>query len=292
MPRAALLSLHARVSGLDAESWKDASLVQLWGPRYSLYTVAAQDAAVFSLGRMPDSGPRRERAVRMAEKLNAALRGRRMPFGQAARAAGIGAANSLRYATTTGTVRLRWEGARDPEIWTVPAPAMDPFLARLELARRYLHIFGPSTSAGFADWAGVNIREARAAFDALAPELIPVRTPRNDGFLLASDEPLWAEAGGPEAPARLLPSGDAYFLLWGAERELLVPDARRREQLWTSRVWPGALLVGGEIAGVWRRSGGDVSITAWRKLSAPERAAIEAEAAALPLAERISVRWA
>ena len=61
-------------------------------------------------------------------------------------------------------------------------------------------------------------------------------------------------AESPDAPARLLPSGDAYFLLDGAERELLVPRKDRRERLWTSRVWPGALLVAGEIRGTWRRA--------------------------------------
>jgi len=35
MPRAALLSIHARVEGTGPSTWEDASLVQLWGPRFS-----------------------------------------------------------------------------------------------------------------------------------------------------------------------------------------------------------------------------------------------------------------
>ena len=65
------------------------------------------------------------------------------------------------------------------------------------------------------------------------------------------------------APARLLPSGDAYFLLDGAERGLLVPRADRRLLLWTPRVWPSALLVEGEICGTWRRALRTVRIDAW-----------------------------
>jgi hypothetical protein len=64
--------------------------------------------------------------------------------------------------------------------------------------------------------------------------------------------------------------------------------------LWTSRVWPGALLVGGEIAGIWRRSSATVTIDAWRRLSSAEREAVEAEAASLPLPGldgAIAVRW-
>ena len=85
------------------------------------------------------------------------------------------------------------------------------------------------------------------------------------------------------APARLLPSGDAYFLLDGAERELLVPRADQRRRLWTPRVWPGALLVEGEIRGTWRRARHVLRIDAWARLSRGTRDAIEAEASTLPL---------
>jgi len=62
-----------------------------------------------------------------------------------------------------------------------------------------------------------------------------------------------------------------------------VPDAKRRAELWTTRVWPGALLVNGEIVGVWRRSAKQVSVDAWGRLSTAEWEMVEAEAAALPL---------
>jgi hypothetical protein len=93
---------------------------------------------------------------------------------------------------------------------------------------------------------------------------------------------------------RLLPSGDAYWLLHGAERELLVPSADQRQRLWTPRVWPGALLVDGEILGTWRRANHVVRIDAWMPLSPDRRDAIEAEAGALPLPgldREIEVVW-
>ena len=86
-----------------------------------------------------------------------------------------------------------------------------------------------------------------------------------------------------DAPARLLPSGDAYFLLAGTERELLVPREELRSQLWTPRVWPGAVLVDGEIRGTWRRAQHTVRIDTWEPLSQASRDAVEAEAGALPL---------
>src|SRR5262245_45284724 len=66
VPRAALLSLHARIDGVEPSTWEDPSLVQLWGPRFSTYVVAKQDFALFSLGRYPDVAKRRERVDRMA----------------------------------------------------------------------------------------------------------------------------------------------------------------------------------------------------------------------------------
>ena len=46
MPRAALHSIHARVAGTEASTWEDPSLVQLWGPRFSVFVVAARALGV------------------------------------------------------------------------------------------------------------------------------------------------------------------------------------------------------------------------------------------------------
>jgi hypothetical protein len=293
MPRAALLSIHARVEGTEATTWEDPSLVQLWGPRYHAYIVAAQDLAVFSLGRLPDEGRSLRVAEDLAARLHAHLDGESMGYGEAGAALGVDP-NALRYAAATGTVVIRWDGARRPTVWTVPRPEVDPRSARLELARRYLHIFGPTTPEAFAEWAGIGPSRGGEAFEALHRSLTAVRTPVGEAWILKRDEPTFRTAPGTAAPARLLPSGDAFFLLQGADRELLVPDVERRRSLWTPRVWPGGLLVEGEIVGTWRRAQGVVAIQTWRRLSRAARGAVEAEAAALPLPGfegRIVVRW-
>jgi hypothetical protein len=202
--------------------------------------------------------------------------------------------NSLRYAAATGTVLIRWEGARQPTVWTIPPPEVDPRDARLELARRYLHVYGPATPEAFARWSGIGPRYGVAAFEALRRSLTPVQTPVGDAWILTRDEAAIAAASGPAAPARLLPSGDAYLLLQGSDRDLLVPDAGRRSRLWTPRVWPGGLLVDGEIAGTWRRAGVVMTVQSWWPLSAAERDAVAAEAESLPLPGiegRTVVRW-
>ena len=233
------------------------------------------------LGRLPADAKGRERAERTAAQIHAHLEGRRATDREIGRALGIG--NSLRYATTTGTVAIRWDGARAPVVWTVAGGDVEPAEARNELARRHLHVFGPTTAERFARWAGIARRSAAETYASLEPMLTPVRSPLGEEWLLATDEPTIREAEKTSAPSRLLPSGDTYFLLDGAERELLLPQAEQRQRLWTSRVWPGALLVDGEIRGTWRRAQHTVRIDAWTRLSPAARAVIEAEARSLPL---------
>jgi hypothetical protein len=261
MPRAALLSIHARVQQTPPTVLDHPSLTQVWGPRWSAYVVAERDAAIFTVGRQPEDAKRRDFANDLVERLHARLAGRQIGHEEAVRPLNLPHPNQIRHATTTGRLRIRWAGAREVTLWTVPAPVIEPRAARLELARRYLHVFGPTTADSFAVWAGIDPAGARAAFDALERSLVPVRTPLGDAAILASDEDTMRARPAPTAPSRLLPSGDTYFLLQGTDRALLVPDDKHRSALWTSRVWPGA---------------------------------VEAEAASLPLpdvAGRIRVRW-
>jgi hypothetical protein len=294
MPRAALLSIHARVEGVVPSTWEDPSLVQVWGPRYHVYVVAARDLAVFTLGRLPDSGKTRRTAEDLAARLHVSLAGGRVRYDEAGQALGVHG-NSLRYAALTGRLAIRWEGARLPIVWTVPPPEIDSAAASLELARRFLHVFGPARPEAFAKWAGVGARKAVGVFDDLDTELIPVVTPSGDARMLARDEVTIREPPPAAAAARLLPSGDAYTLgVTSQDRALLVPDANQRADLWTPRVWPGALLVAGKVVGTWRRAHRTVTIQTWQRLSRSAREAVLAEAESLPLPETVGpvvVHW-
>lgn len=295
MPRAAVLSLHARVDGIAPHDWAHPALVQVWGPRFSAYAVPSDAVAAFTLGRLPLDGPKRRRAEQTADRLAAFLDGRAMTYREAGTAMGVHP-NSLRYGAPTGRILIRWEGAGQPVVWTVDPPEVTERDARADLVRRYLHVFGPDTVAGFAHWAGVTTPTATTTFDDLGDELVPVETPIGPAWMLADDVDD-ARRSPTDAPAsaRLLPSGDSYWLHWGASREILVAEAAHRDELWTPRVWPGAVMVDGEIVGTWRRSGAEVELTAWRDLAADQRLAVEGEAAALPIpGDHVSmtVRWA
>jgi hypothetical protein len=293
MPRAALLSIHARVEGAGPTTWEDPSLVQL-GAR----------------GLAPTSSPRRTSLYSRSggcRTTPVAARGRTTPRPGSTHSSTADGCRSARPATKWACIQIAFgtprRRARSSCAGTARTsrssgpgrrPGMDPRHARLELVRRYLHVFGPATAPSFARWAGIRAADARLAWEALDGALTPVRTPVGDAWILSEDETAFRTQFDPAALARLLPSGDAYCLMWGADRTLLVPDAKRRAALWTTRVWPGALVVNGEIVGVWRRSAGEVSIEAWRRLSSAEREAVEAEAVSLPLPglnRPIAVRW-
>ncbi len=293
MPRAALLSLHARVQEVEPSTWDDPSLAQLWGPRYNTYVVAERDFALFSLGRLPDDAKGRRRAETMAELLHARLAGERMLDREAALGLDINPA-AFKYAAPTGTVAIRWDGARAPAVWTVAAPGMDPAEAQRELARRYLQVFGPATSAGFARWAGVSRRAAAATFTSLGDSLVPVSSPLGDEWLLASDEPAMRDAERPAAPARLLPSGDSYTSSTGPSGSCSCPpptsaDGSGRRASGPARCWSTARSAA--RGGVRSTRCGSSRGAACR---AAVRDAVEAEAAALPLPgldRAIVVQW-
>ena len=293
MPRAAVLSIHARLEATAPTVLDDPALVQVWGPRFSAFAVAVEDVGVFTLGRMPDSKRSRERAESLAARIRDLLGDTSMTYSEAGRLLGVDP-NQLRYATTTGTVIIEWDGARRPTIRSVPPPDMEVSEARLELVRRYLHVFGVGTPASLAQWAGVREPVARQVFERLREELVPVATPIGDAWLLASDEREMRSKRPDSTAVRLLPSGDAYYLLWGADRDLLVPDPTHRDELWTSRVWPGAVLAAGEVVGTWRRSQHLVTIQPWRSLDAAVCDRIAEEATSLPLPHidrEIVVEW-
>jgi hypothetical protein len=252
MPRAALLSIHAQVEGTEPSTWEDPSLVQLWGPRYSAYVVAARDLAIFSIGRLPDGAAARKKAEDLAARLHAHLGGGRMTYGEAGHALAVHP-NQLRYASPTGTVLIRWDGARLPTVWSEPPPEVDPRDACLELARRYLHNCGPATPQAFAEWAGIGQPRGRAAFDALRRSLTPVRTPVGDAWILTRDEPTFRAALRSVAPAP------------AERRRLLPPSGRGAPTPCSRRRSPPRALDPARVAGCPPRRGGarrDVAVLA------------------------------
>ncbi len=115
-----------------------------------------------------------------------------------------------------------------------------------ELARRYLAVLGPASAADFADHLGA--RRADVAdvwpedFESVTVDGRPLQVAQDDLDALRSAE-------RPQL-VRLLGPFDPY--LQAGDRSLIVPDKGRHKALWPVLGRPGAVLVDGEIAGVWR----------------------------------------
>ena len=236
MPRAALLSIHVRVEGTEPGTWEDPSLVQVWGPRFTR-TSSPTSIALFTVGRMPDAPARRAEFEDLADRIEEFLEGRRMDCREVGRGLGRHPV-SLRYAAPTGRVLIRWDGR-------APANDLDgaaaggrsgrrPSRAR----RRYLQCVRAGDS-GLVRGVGGHQTPRAGPRSMRSRDRSAVHSPTGEGGSCPRMRRRCARRSmDSRHRARLLPSGDTYFLLQGTDRELLVRDAARRAELWTPACGP------------------------------------------------------
>jgi len=158
----------------------------------------------------------------------------------------------------------------------------DRVAARVELLRRYLRCFGPSTVEHFAAWAGIAPADARQSWDGIAGRLAAVDSNGRRAWLHADDVDRFEGTAMPVG-VRLLPPYDAY--LDQRDRETLLPDPALHRRVWKALGNPGVVLADGHIVGLWRpRKTGKrlvVTVETFAPVSNQTRAEIEAEAALL-----------
>jgi len=147
-----------------------------------------------------------------------------------------------RYATIAAGVRLDAERR-----YRAGKPGRAPKAA--EAVRRYLSFYGPSTPAGFADWAGLAKPHAQRLWDQVAGDLDEVRIGTAKAWLRREDRDALESPPAAEG-VRLLPPGDPY--LQKPNRPLLAPDEALRKRLFRPVASPGAVLKDGRLAGLWR----------------------------------------
>jgi Winged helix DNA-binding domain len=270
-PRDALLGLHARVADCEPSAWEHPGLVQTYSPRAAVYVLPKDDFGVFTLGRLPrDPEARRsleERADRACRELAV----------QPESARGF---QGYRDVCATGRFAVRWTtGAL--HVWEQPPPAIDPEVARLELCRRHVHAFGPTTPAAFGWWAGVSSRDAQDTFDVIAPELLPVDYDGHQSWILAADATAIVTAE-PMRGVRFLVATE--LRLFGQDRTRLFvgPGLRQHTPLYDT-FHPNGLLIDGSIAGAWGRRAGRVTVKTAGALPAAIQRAIREEAEAMPI---------
>jgi hypothetical protein len=193
----------------------------------------------------------------------------------------------LRLAGTAGVFAYGWpQDGRQmlmaTDIWLGEPLGGEVPAARLELARRFVHAYGPVSPRHFAAWTGFAAGEARDRFYSLGSELVEIKLDGAPVVALADDLDTLTDpplASG----ARLLPAGDPF--LAQRDRSTLLPDKARQRAVWRPAGSPGLVLMTGHPVGTWRaRTTGSrlhVSVEAFGRLGDRQHTAIEQAAAAL-----------
>ena len=192
MPRAAVLSIHARVTGTGRRLRGPLPRPGLGSALQRVRRCGAGPCRVHA--RAAARRRRLRRAQDMADRLEAFLGGRRMPYEQAGRGDGPEPERApIRRADRTGA---------DPLGRGAIADDLDGAAAGGWSARRTPRTRAPVSPRPRAEpsgrvrgLGGDQAERAPDIVDVLAGELVPVRTPVGDGWILAADESSFRAAG-------------------------------------------------------------------------------------------------
>jgi hypothetical protein len=297
-PRGVRLAVRARTAGLfgtdvDRALTADRSLLITWLNRGTLHLVRSTDywwlhqlttpplltgnvRRLRQEGVSPDAA---DRGVRVIERslgqegplTRAQLRDRISAAG--VRTQGQALVHVLALASLRGiSVRGPMIGSEHAYVlvrdWLgAPPEPVDRDRALAMLARRYLAGHGPATDRDLAKWAGLPLRDAQRGLTAIAPEL----GPRDDGLAALTGPP-----GGPQLPSpRLLGAYDPLLLGWASRQPILGSE----EKIVTiNGLFRPFALVRGRAVATWSIPRGKVEISPWGRISAADRAALDAEA--------------
>ena len=139
----------------------------------------------------------------------------------------------------TFTSPLRWLGHK-----LVPSAQ-----GTAELARRFLHAYGPATPRTFAEWLGSTPAQAKRLWQQIEEELEPVTAAGKKAFILQSDRESFRRADTEESLLLLGPH-DPYLDI--RDRAILLEDTAAQRQVWRTVGNPGVILKSGKIIGIWK----------------------------------------
>lgn len=290
--------------------WHDHSLVKTFGPRGTVHLLPMDDlplwtAALSAISPAPSPFPRdvqltQEQTESILAAIAVALEDAELTIDEltTAIAAGCGSwagdlvmpafqgmwprwrqamgAAANRGVLCFGPNRGRNVTYTNPRRWLPGFQPVDERTALAELAKRYLHTYGPATAQQFAQWLAVPQRWATELFASLSSELQQVEVEGARAWMVAEDTTMPSER--PHG-VRLLPYFDAYVV--GCHpRELLFPGRAAERALAGGQAgnFP-VLLIDGVVAGVWhqRRAGRKLAITVepLEPLTAAQRRALD-----------------
>jgi winged helix DNA-binding protein len=297
-PRGFRLAVRARTTGLSAADvdralTEDRSLLVTWLNRGTLHLVRTEDypwlqalttpplltgsaRRLANLGVSPRAADRGVAVIErsLAEEgplTRAQLRERIVAAG--VRAEGQALVHILYLASLRGLI-VRGPMAGCEHVfalvrdWLGAPPAVDRDSSLAELARRYLAGHGPAGDRDLARWAGLPLRDARRALEAIAAEV----EQREDGLVDLTARPPVAEI----PPPRLLGSFDPLLLGWTSREPVL---GSHQGIVTVNGIFRPFALVRGQAAATWTMPGGEVVLEPFGRLTRGDAAALKAEAA-------------
>ena len=311
--------VDCRVEDVREALWQRKTLVKTWLMRGTLHLVPAEDLPLFTAAmrtrwmRLRDSWLT---FVQLSEPefwalvnaIGEALDGKILTRDELVEAVGRGRPERIREVMRSGWGGILKPVARSgllcfgpsrgqsvtfarPQQWIGAWRDIDPDDALVEVARRYLHAYGPATREDFAHWWGNWPGVGKAAWSALAGELAPVSIEGRRADLLASDARRIANQRMEES-VQLLPPFDPY-LMGHSSREHMVEAANLSKVSRTAGWISAVVLVDGRVAGTWThvaaRDTLRITVDPFRRLSAKTMAEVrrraESVAEALGLAK-------
>ncbi|GIE78964.1 hypothetical protein Aph02nite_49140 [Actinoplanes philippinensis] len=272
-----------------------------------LWPVGDDDAAArIKSGQIPGAGGLGVRAFTVTAEAFKAVLAAPMPRGEASTevsrrvpaeltydckscAARHIAGNVWQHAGLAGGVEVLSRG-RDAMLGPLadapPIPGANRGVDRL--IETYLRFLGPAGPSEVARYLGSSPTAIKAVWPSAG--LTEVRVEGRRAWLPSSATAL-LESAEARRGVRWLPPMDP--LLQARDRDLLVPGRERQKEVWRILGNPGALLVDGEITGVWRarmagRKRVDLTVTTFEGLTGDQVARVEEEAAQVARARGVA----
>ena len=135
-----------------------------------------------------------------------------------------------------------------PQDWLGSWREIEPEAALVEVARRYLHTYGPATRRDFAFWFGHWPGAGNAAWSGLESELNTVSVAGEQAQILTAD--LRSMPPASSGSVQLLPAFDPYLMGHATRHHLF--DAVHRAKVTRTAGWISqVVLVDGAVDGTW-----------------------------------------
>jgi hypothetical protein len=134
-----------------------------------------------------------------------------------------------------------------------------------KLVRKYLHCYGPASIDGFMAWLGCSSAQAERTWQTVVNEIEPVYLAGKKLYLRSDDKELLLSPPQSNRKVHLLGGHDPYLGM--QDRDVILDNKVKQNQIWQTVANPGAVLWQGKISGMWRSkkrgNGLDIEVTLW-----------------------------